>query len=381
MANKQGRRGWGSLRRLPSSKRYQASYTGPDMARHTNPSGTFGTRLDAEAWLASERRLIDADRWTPPKRRSIAKRAKTITGGEDTEKWIAQRNVKPRTRIEYEALYHRLIKEPIGSTSLPLLTADAVRAWFASLGTGTPTRNAHAYGLLHAVMSTAVSDELIAVNPCRIPRVFNQPRKREPVILSPTDIHALADKIEPAQFRALVLVLGWLGPRWGEAIELRRSDFGPECSTLTIHRAATHRGECRIGTTKSARGRSLVVPPHIREDIAEHMAAHVANDLGALVFPALTSTPSAYGCHHLNDSVLARHMRKAITTLGHSDIRIHDLRHTAATNVAQRANLPEVMNYLGHSTVVAAMRYQGIVTGRDQEIAEALSAHYLGKRV
>jgi integrase len=366
MAGKAGRRGWGSIRRLPSSRRYQASYTGPDLARHTAPS-TYGAKLDAEAWLANERRLIDAGTWTPPRLRSITKRARAITLGEYAEQWIEQRKVKPRTRIEYAALHHRLIADTLGPIALPMLTAETVRAWFAALGTETPTRNAHAYGLLHAVMATAVSDELIAVNPCRIPRVFNQPRKREPIILSPNDIHMLADKIEPRQFRALVLVLGWLGPRWGEAIELRRGDFGDDCSTVTIARAATHRGQCRVGTPKSARGRSLVVPPHIREGIAEHMASHVAKDATALVFPALNDA-----CH-LNDSVFARHMGKALTTLGHSTIRIHDLRHTAATNAARVSNLVETMNYLGHSTVAASLRYQAIVTGRDQEIAEALS--------
>jgi len=32
-----GRRGFGYLRRLPS-KRYQASYIGPDLARHVGPT-------------------------------------------------------------------------------------------------------------------------------------------------------------------------------------------------------------------------------------------------------------------------------------------------------------------------------------------------------
>ncbi len=45
-----GRRGFGMVRRLPS-KRYQASYAGPDLGRHTAPN-TFTTKGDAEAWLA-----------------------------------------------------------------------------------------------------------------------------------------------------------------------------------------------------------------------------------------------------------------------------------------------------------------------------------------
>ncbi len=50
------RRGFGSIRRLPSGK-YQARYTGPDAAEHKAPS-TFDTRLDADAWLTDRRREI-----------------------------------------------------------------------------------------------------------------------------------------------------------------------------------------------------------------------------------------------------------------------------------------------------------------------------------
>ncbi len=39
-------RAWGTLRRLPSGK-WQASYVGPDLTRHTAPI-TYTARMDAE---------------------------------------------------------------------------------------------------------------------------------------------------------------------------------------------------------------------------------------------------------------------------------------------------------------------------------------------
>ena len=33
----------------------------------------------------------------------------------------------------------------------------------------------------------------------------------------------------------------------------------------------THRKGCRIDTPKSGKGRTVVVPPHIREDLANHL--------------------------------------------------------------------------------------------------------------
>ena len=49
------------IRRLPS-KRYQASYTGPDTRRHVGPV-TFTGKADAEGWLSDERKLIESGQW------------------------------------------------------------------------------------------------------------------------------------------------------------------------------------------------------------------------------------------------------------------------------------------------------------------------------
>lgn len=57
MAGKKGRRGWGWLRQ--QGTRWQASYVGPDFARHCAPS-TFTAKIDGEGWLANERRLMSS---------------------------------------------------------------------------------------------------------------------------------------------------------------------------------------------------------------------------------------------------------------------------------------------------------------------------------
>ena len=47
------------------------------------------------------------------------------------------------------------------------ITPPMVRDWHAGLATG-PTRKAHAYSLLRTILATAVADDAIAANPCRI---------------------------------------------------------------------------------------------------------------------------------------------------------------------------------------------------------------------
>lgn len=50
------KRGFGEVGQLPSG-RYRARYTGPDGSRHSAPI-TFVARIDAEAWLVEQERLI-----------------------------------------------------------------------------------------------------------------------------------------------------------------------------------------------------------------------------------------------------------------------------------------------------------------------------------
>lgn len=358
------RRGWGAIRKLPSG-RHQASYIGPDLMRHAAPV-TYSARMDAEAWLASERRLIELDTWTPPAARAAEKTAKSITLGQYARTWIEQRNVKPRTRLGYESLLANHIEPVLGRTPLRHLTAETVRTWFAGLGKEHATRNGHAYGLLHAVCATAVSDGLLTVNPCTITGVTNTPAKRQPVILTPAEVATVADAITPARLRMLVLVSAWCGLRWGEAIELRRRDVSDDGSVLTVARAVTHRQGCRIDTPKSGKGRAVVVPPHIRADLTAHLADHVADGDDALLFPATR------GCH-LNDRVFRDYLDPALTKVDRKGLRIHDLRHFAGTQTARVANLKETMDRLGHSTVKASLIYQQAVDGRDHEVAAALS--------
>src|SRR3954451_10965532 len=90
------RRGLGAVRRLPS-KRYQASYVGPDQVRRTAPT-TFATKGDAEAWLANRRAEITGDDWRPPIK------VAPLLFEEYAEQWLERRDLKPKTRHEYAAL-------------------------------------------------------------------------------------------------------------------------------------------------------------------------------------------------------------------------------------------------------------------------------------
>jgi integrase len=373
MSGKDGARGWGHIRRLPSGN-LQASYIGPDKRRHTalmTFPGTRAGRIAAEGWLAGERDLMlptSREPWTPPAERAAKLSTPALTLSEYSSKWIEQRNIKPGTRQLYESQHKAHIEPTLGHRAITSITPEAVRAWFAGLGTQHARRNSQVYALLHSILATAVADGHLDRNPCQIVGVMNPARKREPVILSVAEVAKLADGIKPQRLKALVLLSAWCGVRWGEVSELRRKDVGADCEILTVSRGVTRRDrEYHVDTTKSGKGRTVVVPPHIRDALKHHLATYVEKDADALLFPA-----SRGG--HMNDRVFSReYFADALEAINRKGVRVHDLRHFAGTQVARVGNLAESMARLGHSTVKASLIYQGIVNGRDAEIAAALS--------
>ena len=232
MVGQPNRRGWGRIRKLPS-KRWQANYVGPDLARHNAPH-TFTAKMDAERWLSDERRSIERDEWTPPAARGAVAKAKGVSLGEYASTWLAQRRLKHRTKAHYEALIRNHITPRLGAVALRNLTPAAVRSWYAALNPDHRIANSHAYSLLHGICATAVGDGLLTDNPCQIKRAMNTPRQRQPVILTVAEMAALADAIEPQRLRALVIISAWCGLRWGEVIELRRKDVSVDASVLSV---------------------------------------------------------------------------------------------------------------------------------------------------
>lgn len=368
------RRGFGRVRKR-SSGRYQAGYTGPDLAVHYAPA-TFQAKDDAVAWLVAEQRLIERDEWTAPRERRAARYAKGVTVAEYADQWIESHRrsdgspLKPRTKAHYKKLLDGQVKPLLGEVEVRHLTPERIEQWHADLGNKTPTLRAHSYAVLRTMLQSATrgSTPLLKFNPCQLSGAGNAKRvhKVEPATLP--ELEALVTAM-PEKYRVMILLASWCGLRYGELAELRRKDVVLKARKLTVQRGVVKmKGEFVVGTPKSEAGsREVSFPPHLMSMIQAHLDEHTEPGREALLFPA------AHG-GHLSQSTLYRHYEKARKAAGRPDLRFHDLRHTGAVLAAQTgATLAELMARLGHSTPQAAMRYQHAARGRDREIADALS--------
>ena len=362
------RRGFGQIRRLPSG-RWQASHMAPG-GRRVNAPDTFTTRKDAEAWLAEAQTDLSRGQWhrpEPPR--------KVDTFAAYAASWLATRKLTPRTADEYRKLLDGHLLPAFGSLALDEITPPKVRAWHAGLATG-PTRKAHAYGLLHAILATAVADDALTANPARIRGATQVRRARKIRPASVPQLAAITEGMRPA-YQAMVLLAAWCGLRFGELAELRRADIDTRAGVVHVRRGVTHPSTGPVvGTPKSAAGvRDVAIPPHLLPAIEAHLAEHVLPGRDALLFV------SPHGAHLRSDSRMHDEFRAAAKAAGRPDLTFHDLRHTGATLAAATgATLAELMARLGHSTPNAAMLYQHATSDRDRAIAEALS-EFAGAKV
>jgi integrase len=363
------KRPFGQIRKLPS-KRFHARYTGPDTVRHNAPN-TFDTRMDADAWLIGEHQKISRGEWSPP--RKLRDQPKKTTFAEYAERWMSARDLKPRTRAHYRSLLDQHILPTFGGTALTAITSVSVRDWYATvLDRSKPTQRAHAYGQLRTILNTAVTDEKIAANPCRIRGAGSAKRVITVEPASPEELDIIVATV-PERYRLMVLFASWCALRFGESIELRRKDIDLAAGVIRVRRAAvTVGGQVIIDTPKSDAGiRTVAIPPHLLPAVTQHLGRSIAGGKEGLLFPAAGGDPFK----HMANSTLHRVFYRARDAAGRPDLRWHDLRHTGAVFAAQEgATIAELMARLGHSTPDTAMLYQHAAEGRDMVLAKAMSA-------
>ena len=152
------RSGFGSVRKLPSG-RWQARYTDQDGTSRSAPF-TFHTKQDAQAWLTTIRADLIRGQWLPPDADTTLRQYAAV--------WLEHRTLKDRTREHYRKVLDQLILPALGEYPLRKLTPAIVRQWHARTAVDRPTYRAHAYQLLRTVCASAVSDDILIANPCRI---------------------------------------------------------------------------------------------------------------------------------------------------------------------------------------------------------------------
>ena len=351
--------------------RWRARYRGPDGKER---SKTFDKKGDATKFLTSAEGSKLTGEWIDP-------RLGKMPLSEWAEQWLAGRiALKPKTRYGYESLLRTRLLPEFGRYPLVELRPVQIQQWVAQLHAAgvSASQVRQSYRLLSTILKGAVDSGYLAKTPCvavNLPRV----KPREMLFLSAAQVDDLAEAAasQPLgeNFRngnaTLIYLLAYGGLRWGEAAAVRRGRCDLLRSRVHVAEALSDvSGVLHWGETKTRETRQVVLPRFLCEMLARHLE-NVPADPSALVFTA----PDGGAMRHANwrNRVWVPSVAAAGLPAG---LRIHDLRHTAASLlIAQGAHPKAISSHLGHSSIsVTVDRYGHLFDSDMDSLAERLDA-------
>ncbi len=172
------------------------------------------------------------------------------------------------------------------------------------------------------------------------------------MFLTHAQLRRLADEAGP--WRVLVLLLGYTGLRWGEASALRARDIDLARRRADVSRAFSDvGGRLVLGTPKSAESRRTVpLPRFLADELAAALAGKAPDDL-AFTMPG--------GSPVRLSNWRGTTFRPARARAGLSDgLRVHDLRHTAASLMIQAGYPPKMLQaIMGHASITTTLDLYG----------------------
>lgn len=371
-----GRRGngEGSIYQLPDGRWRGSVFLG---YRDGKPHRKYVTRRTRAAVAADIRRLVEAHR----------QGQLVTTGAMTVGEWlgtyleqVARPKVRSSTLNRYRSDIELHIVPAIGRYRLDKLRPAHLVALYntkAAEGlSGASLRHMHA--VIRRALNVAVRWQLLGVNPATL---VDPPRadQHEITPLTADEARRLIRAARDDRMQARWLVGLALGLRQGEALGLWWEDIDLDAKLLRIRRALQRqRGGGLVfvepKTQRSKRTIPLPVPLvaaltelRERQDKERITAGSLWRDS-----PCVFTSPIGTPVDPRNDF---REFRKLLNRAGLPPVRLHDLRHTAASLLlAQNVPARVVMEILGHSQIALTMNtYSHVAPEVSREAADRMA--------
>jgi integrase len=280
------------------------------------------------------------------------------------ERWLTEavrHSVRPKTYMNYELCVQRLLPY-LGRVRLRALTPEHIQhALGKLLERGLSARTVRqVHMVLRCSLKQAVLWRVLASNPSDAVKPPRAERK-EMRTLSEDEVKRLLGATVGTRHHSLWIFLVTSGVRLGEALALKWSDIDSAESHATIQRSLQRqrRGAGLVFVEpKSSRGRRTVPLPKEtlavlqaqRKDLnRERDEAGEGWEENDLVFPSPIGRPR-------DMAYLSFTFHRGLERAGLPRLRIHDLRHTAATHLLNKHVHPKVVqDLLGHSTIAITL--------------------------
>jgi integrase len=333
------------------------------LGRTRDPSGRQITKSsarkgDIEDWLAEVEHgkrhgtYIDRNR-------------SKIKMGEWAQQWLAaQSQLKPSTYARYAGIVTKHVLPRWERVPLAEVEHAEVAAWLAGIDL-KPASVHYIHRVFSLIMELAVRDKRLTHNPANGVKL-SKVEESDKRYLTKDQLFALAD--ECPDYRAMILVLGYSGLRFGELAALRVRSVNLMRGRLSISEAVSEvAGRLVWGTPKTHQKRSVPIPRFLCEILKSELAGKSLDDL---VFTTQTGKPLR------NLNWRRDYFDAAAAEAGLEGLTPHELRHTAASlAVAAGANVKLVQRMLGHKSAVMTLDvYSDLFDDDLDALAERLDA-------
>ena len=260
---------------------------------------------------------------------------------------------------------------------LDLTVADVQHLLDCLLAEGHSGRHvARVRGVLRTAIAHAMRSEFVVRNVAAL--AASPPvRRQEMHALSVKELGMLFTALDGERLRPMFVTAATLGLCRGELIALRWADVDLQARTLTVRRTGSCiAGQHVEGQPKSARSRRTISLPASLVSQLRRQSTGVAEEklrLGAAwidedrVFPGQGGGP-------LDATTIAKTLDAALRRAGLPHVRVHDLRHSAATMLLTAGgSLRDVQEMLGHSSYnLTADVYAHVLDEQRQATAERI---------
>ncbi|MGH3099096.1 MAG: tyrosine-type recombinase/integrase, partial [Streptosporangiales bacterium] len=266
-------------------------------------------------------------------------------------------SVKRRTWESDQAAWRNHIKPRFGNWPVASITPAEVSTWVGGMVASgkAPATATRALATLRSILDHAVADGRVTHNVASAVKAPRRQARREGRALTDEEVHALTAACQ-GSYGDVVLVLAYTGLRWGELAGLHVGDLiSVPGRGLRVQRAVLASGgggQLYIDTLKTSRARTVPLVAELLPVVDRWCAGKGA---GAWLFASPGGGP-------LRESNWKRSVAwsKAVATIGLPALRVHDLRHTAASIwLGNGADPKVVQRVLGHATATMTMDLYG----------------------
>jgi integrase len=310
------------------------------------------------------------------------------TVNELIDKWLETANLSVTTRYGYERLIDRYIRRTLGPVRLRQLKPERVSLFYKRLRTGyegqeplseNTVRNVHA--VLRKAFNVGLRWGWLPANPVLR---LDPPRPRRPEVRPPS-IEEIVRILELAHdkdldLHAVFYLAAVTGARRGEICGLRWSDVDFDEAEIVIRRAVVEvGGQISIKDPKTHATRHVSLDPMtlgLLSDMRARADARVQACRGLLSPHAYVYSSAVDGSTPVRPNALSLRFRQIIRSAGLHGLRLHDLRHSAATRlVAAGTDVRTVAARLGHADASTTLRiYAHALRDADRTAAEYLGS-------